>query len=356
MSSSPRGMNRRALMMLSLLGATAPAALAACSGSSSGSGSSTSGSGGYGDISVQLSWIKNIEFSGEYFAITEGHFTDAGFGTVDLIAGGSAGTSAESAVVSGKAFVGLSSPTVTAPAINEGATLKIVGATYQQNPFCILSIETNPIATPQDMVGKKIGVQSGTNEVIFNALLKANGIDASSLTTVPVQYDPTVLITGEVDGFVAYITNEPILIESKGHTPTTFLMADNGLPLVAETFTVTQDAIDNEREKVKAYLKAEILGWKAAVADPAGSAKLAVENFGKDQGLDLEEQTAEAEAQAKLVANDDTAKNGLFTMTDELIAQNIEALAAAGTTITAEQLFDLSLLEEVYAENPDLKA
>jgi hypothetical protein len=38
-----------------------------------------------------------------------------------------------------------------------------------------------------------------------------------------------------------------------------------------------------------------------------------------------------------------------------MMAQNIETLAAAGYTITAEQLFDMSLLAEVYAENPDLK-
>ena len=32
----------------------------------------------------------------------------------------------------------------------------------------------------------------------------------------------------------------------------------------------------------------------------------------------------------------------------------IGALAAIGITITAEELFDFSLLDEVYAENPDL--
>ena len=43
-------------------------------------------------------------------------------------------------------------------------------------------------------------------------------------------------------------------------------------------------------------------------------------------------------------------------MTDALIAENIEALGRAGTPIAAEKLFDLSLLKEVYAENPDLKS
>ncbi len=43
-------------------------------------------------------------------------------------------------------------------------------------------------------------------------------------------------------------------------------------------------------------------------------------------------------------------------MTQALIDENIAALELAGTPIAAEDLFDLSLLAEVYAENPELKS
>ena len=352
-------LSRRSLLQWAALGVTVPSALAACGSSTSpasaGGGASAAGSG-FGSIGIQLSWIKNIEFAGEYFATSKGYYTAAGFSSVDLIAGGSAGTSAESAVVSGKAFCGLSSPTVTAPAILQGAPLKIVGTTYQKNPFCILSIAKNPIASPKDMKGKKIGVQQGTNDVIFKALLKANGMTASDVSIVPVQYDPTVVTTGEVDGFMAYITNEPILIKAKGFDVTTFLMADYGLPLVAETLTVLQDSIDKDRAKVKAFLLAEIKGWKDAVASPSTSADLAVNTYGKGGGLVLTEQVAEATAQNGLIVSSDTKTNGIFTMSDALIAENIDALGKVGTAIKVNRLFDLSLLSEVYQENPSLKA
>jgi ABC-type nitrate/sulfonate/bicarbonate transport system substrate-binding protein len=351
-------LSRRSMLQWAALGIAAPSVLAACGSSSSSgaSGSSSGSSSGLGSIAIQLSWIKNIEFAGEFFATTKGYYTAAGFSAVNLIAGGSAGTSAESAVASGKAFMGLSSPGATGPAILQGAPLKTVATTYQKNPFAILSVTSKkPITAPKDMVGKKIGVQQGTNQVLFKALLTANGVDASSVTIVPVQYDPTVLITGEVDGYMAYITNEPILIRSKGYETTTFLFADYGLPLVSETFVVLQSAIDSDRAKVKALLKAEIQGWTDAVAAPAQSASLAVNNFGKSDGLNLTEQTAEATAQNGLIVSADTKKNGLFTMTDALIAENIEALGKVGVKVTAKQLFDLSLLAEVYEENPTLK-
>jgi hypothetical protein len=55
------------------------------------------------------------------------------------------------------------------------------------------------------MVDKKIGVQD-SNTSLFQALLAANDISPDDLTIVPVQYDPSVLVNGEVDGFVAYLT------------------------------------------------------------------------------------------------------------------------------------------------------
>ena len=120
---------------------------------------------------------------------------------------------------------------------------------------------------------------------------------------VPAQFDPTPLANGEVDGWVSYVTNEPITLAAKGFANDHFLFADFGLPLVAETMTVSQHTIDNERDKLKAFLTAQIKGWKDAVASPAESARLAVEVYGKDLKLDLAEQTAEATAQNDLVVS-----------------------------------------------------
>jgi ABC-type nitrate/sulfonate/bicarbonate transport system substrate-binding protein len=345
-------LGRRAFLRLGGAGAVALGAaplLTACGGSSDASTAKD-----FGTASVQLSWIKNIEFSGEYFADRKGYYKAAGFSGANLIAGGSAGTSAEAAVATGKALVGLSSPTITAPAIRKGAPLKTIGTTYQKNPFCIVSVDSNPIPTVDAMKGKKIGVQAGGNTTIFKGLLKANNIAESELTIVPVQYDPTVVTTGEVDGFMAYITNEPILLQGKGFKTTAFLFADYNLPFVGETFVVSQDSIDSDRDKLKALLVAEIKGWTDAVADPDQSASYAVKVYGKDQNLVLAEQVKEATAQNGLIVTADSIANGLFTMTDALVQANIESLANAGMSITAKKLFDLSLIKEVYEEHPEL--
>ncbi|WP_182435024.1 ABC transporter substrate-binding protein [Nocardia seriolae] len=329
--------------------------LAACGGSSSSGGGSSADGSKFGTVAVQLSWLKNIEFAGEYFADSKGYYKNAGFGSVNLVAGGAASTSVEAGLGTGKIWIGMSAPQTTAPAVLEGLNAKIVGTTYQKNPFCIVSSAKKPILNPKDMKGRKIGVQD-TNQLIFNALLTANGMTPSDVTIVPAQFDPTPLANGEVDGWVSYATNEPITLAAKGFQNMNFLFADYGLPLVAETLTVSQKTIDSERDKLKAFLVAEIKGWKDAVASPEESARLAVEVYGKDQQLELKEQTMEASAQNGLVVSADSKANGLFTMTDALIEQNIAALGKAKIDIKASQLFDLSVLKEVYAEHPELKA
>ncbi|MDQ1129875.1 ABC transporter substrate-binding protein [Microbacterium sp. SORGH_AS_0888] len=331
-------------------------ALTACSGGSSSGGSSASSGGDsadLGQLNVQLSWIKNEEFCGEFFADSKGYFTGAGFSGVNLIPGPSTSVSE---LLSGTADFGLSDAVATGSAIaTEGSPLKVIGTTYQKNPFTILSLKNKGnIATVADLKGKKIGVQD-SNTSLFNAFLAANGLTSSDVTVVPVQYDPAPLTNGEVDGFIAYLTNEAIIVKNEGYDTVNLPFADNGLPFPAETFIATDDMIKNHPDKVKAFLKAEIQGWTDAVNDPKGCSDLAVNDYGKDLNLTPANSLAGAEAQlSDLVVSDETVENGLFTISDELKSSTIKSLADAGINVTTDQLFDTSLLDEVYKENPDL--
>ncbi|WP_111768093.1 ABC transporter substrate-binding protein [Nakamurella deserti] len=339
----------------SAVASSAGEASASMSSSAAGGSMTMAPAGTYGDIKLQLSWVKNYEFAGEFFATEKGYYTEAGFSSVELVSG-PVPSSAEELVATGEVQIGLSAPDATARYIlDTGAPLKIIGSTYQKNPFCILSLqEGKPISTPADLVGKNIGVQAGTNQSIFEGFLKANGLTADQLTITPVQYDPAPLYENQVDGFMSYVTNEPFLAEAKGFTPVTLVFADNGLPLTAETFTVLQDTIDNDREMLKAFLWAEIKGWTDSIADPQGSAELSANKYGKDLNLDVENEVKQATAQNELIVSDDTKQNGIFTLTEELQGQIVEAIKLTGYETSAEELFDLSLLDEVYAAYPDL--
>ncbi|NAZ81824.1 ABC transporter substrate-binding protein [Kineococcus sp. R8] len=340
-------------------GAAGGAALLAACGSgtespTAGASGGSSGAASFGAVTVQLSWVKNVEFAGEFLADDRGYYRDAGFDSVELTAGGAAGTSAEAALATGRAFLGVSAPLITAPAITQGAALKIVGATFQKNPFVVVSLEAAPIPSPKDMVGKKIGVQD-SNDLAWNALLKANDLDPASITRVPFQSNLAAITTGEVDGYIGYSTSGAAALSATGTPATQFLFADNGLPLFGETLVVAQQSIDDERAKLKAFLAATARGWSDAVADQAAAAQVVVTKYGKDLGLAADAQQAVMGRQAELMVSEETKANGLLTMSDELIAASLRSLAAAGITIEAGDLFDPSLLAEVYEEDPSLK-
>ena len=349
---------------LVVVGGGASSFLAACSsdkktttsaGTTLPSGSTgTAAPGSLGTLDYQLSWIKNVEFAGAYIADTDGLYTAQGFSKVNLISGGPNVTQ-DAVVDSGGAFVGISAPDITASGIvNNGNKLIAVGALFQKNPFCVMSLASNPLPNPQAMIGKKIGVQS-VNEPVWNAFLKANDINPSDITLVPAQFDPTPLANGEVDGWFSFITNEPNLLKVQGIDTVTFLLNDYKYPLVSQIYIVQTDTLTKERDKLKAFFKAEIQGWHAALKDPARGANLAVTKYGSDLGLTEDEQVLESKAQNLLILDDRTKTEGIMTVTPEQITENIATLALSGIDITGDKLFDMSVLAEVYAENPDLK-
>ena len=347
--------------------AAATISVIALTGCAGGGGGGTDGSGdgtpSYGEISVQYSWIKNEEFAGEFYADSEGYYSEAGFEAVNGISGPDTGVAK---LLSGSVQVALSDAASIGAAIAEqDAPLKIIGATFQKNPFTILSLADGAnILTPEDLIGKKIGVQD-SNASVFAALLNANGISPDQLTIVPVDFDPTPLMSGEVDGFMAYLTNEALTVQLAGYEIANLPYAENGLPYVAETVSVTDEYLAENRDLLKAFLIAEIKGWThvftettentvALVTEYYDAATAAGDlTFGP---LDPEKTSLAIEAEKLLISTEETEANGLFTISDDLKEQTIASLEASGWSLTADQLFDTSIIDEIYAENPDLKA
>ena len=205
----------------------------------------------------------------------------------------------DAVVQSGKAFVGISAPDITASAINKGADLIDHRRAVPEEP--LLRDEpgqTSPIKTPEDMIGKKIGVQA-TNEPVWNAFLKANDIDPSKITKVPVQFDPQPLVNGEVDGWFSFVTNEPNLLKVQGVDTVNFLLADYELPArLARSTWCRPTSLKDDRDKLKAVPDGRHQGL-ARLAQGPGPRRQArgQRSTARTCGLDVEEQTLESKAQ-----------------------------------------------------------
>jgi len=291
-------------------------------------------------MNLQLSWVPDVEFAGAFLAKEKGYYAKHGL-DVSFLPGGPS-VSVEPVVVAGHAFVGDSQVAQAALAVAHGAPLKIIGAKFQKNPLCIISPADKPIDTPADMEGKKIGVSS-INLPPFKTLLALNNVDISKITVVPVQSDPTPLADGEVQGWVGFVTNEPIQLKLKGFDTHTFLFADFGYKLFGDIYEATDDSIANKKDELAAFMASQREGWTEDVSDPAAGLAAAKPYF-SHYGLTEEAQKLENLAQIKLADTGYAKTAGLLAMSEEDIKANIATLAAGGTKLSASQLFDTSVL------------
>jgi ABC-type nitrate/sulfonate/bicarbonate transport system substrate-binding protein len=295
-------------------------------------------------MTFQLSWLPTTEFAGTWVALNKGYFSAEGIDLAWLPGGPNA--SPETIVASGKAEVGMLNADAIAKARTEGAPIKIIGALLQKSPFCILSKADRPINSPQEMIGKKIGV-AAANQTAFDVMLSLNNIKKDQLTVVPVQFDPAPVANGEVDGQIVYVTNEPPTLEVRGIKTHTFLLADFGYTVLSDCYFATEQTIAGKPDLLASFLTATRKGWLDNMDAPQTGTDLAVQTYGKDQGLDAKQQLGESKAMNSLIVTPDVLKP--IDLPDATMAATVETLKKVGITITAADLFTKDILAKIKA-------
>ncbi len=334
-TSRPRG-----IAAVALAASAVVALLAGCSSSST----STDATAATQTVNFQTSWIPLVQFGGSYVAAKEGYYAKHGV-KVNILPGGP-DTDGLALLASGKADVAVSNADVVARANQQGADLVIIGAGFQKSPLAIMSLASDPIKTPADMKGKKIGVPSG-DEGTHAAFLAVNGLTPSDVTAVPVSFDVTPTTSHQVDGQYVFATEQPISAEEAGHKTYSMLLADHGLNVYAQVYVVTKSYLAEHRQAVEDFMAGEIEGWQAYVKDQHEAVDLTVNDYGKDQKLSVANQTEQARLQLPLLVTDTTKAHGLFWMSDQDIADNLKTIKALGITADTS-LFDTSVLQDIY--------
>lgn len=299
-------------------------------------------------ISYQLGWITNTEFAGTYLAQAHGYFKSGGL-NVSLLPGGS--DPVEPIVASGKALVGDSNADTVSAAVAAGADLKIIGARYQINPFCIISSAKSPIKDPKELIGKTVGVNT-YNLTAWNVFLALNNIKSTQVHTVDEGYSlgPTPLENGQVQAWMGFSTNEPGVLSLAGFKTYSFLMSSFGYHVYADVYVTTAQDIKTHKAELVAFMRGEIKGWTLDLAKPSVGTSLTVDRYQKSQGFSAKQQALENLAQAKLIETPYTKTHGLFSMSSAAISANLKTLKfAQGQGVakyyTSRNLFDDSILK-----------
>ncbi len=177
-------------------------------------------------IKVGVPWVLNDEEAPWYNAIELGFFADVCL-EVELVAGGPgvdhlqtlAGGAVDIAVVAGGSRVPsiVSSPTP--------ADVVAVGTFLKHSPYIWLGLDpdtpqdqrSDKVLTPQDFIGKKVGIQ-GNDDYLFSFIANKHGIPADQVDLMEAGFTPDSVLMGAMDYIGAWIVNQPRLLEEKGFT------------------------------------------------------------------------------------------------------------------------------------------
>jgi len=291
-------------------------------------------------LTMQASWINDAEFMGYFIAIDEGWYADEGLDLTYL--SGGPDVIPESSLLAGRADLALTTPDTTIKAIvDQGAPFKIIGAHYQKNPIGVVSLVESGINEPRDLVGKTLAVPP-VNTISVEAMLELNGIDPGDVRIVPYAYDPTPLISREIDASIDFTTNVPYTIEQAGEAATSFLLFDFGFTIYNNTIVVLEETLADKRAELVAWLRASRRGWEENFQDPLAWPARYADTWFQGTGRTIANEEFFNVAQQPLMEHEE----GFFTMTEADIQANLDALAAIGIE-GSRDMFDTTLLDEI---------
>lgn len=295
-------------------------------------------------LSFQLSWIKSIQYGGFFAGLDQGSFKK--FGIEPTFVSGGPNVDPVGNVASGQSQLGDRPIGPLIIAKDKGIPIKVIGTVFQKSPYSIISLAKSPIKTPQDMKGKTIAVPTSGRPLVLYMMLGA-GLKAEDVNMVPASPDPSALVSGQIDGYCGYVTNQGVMLKTRGVDIYAIAAQDYGLPETTGTIYGREDFLAANKELVVSFLKGavEALGW--ALKNPEQTAKLMVEKYGAP-GLDYQAQLTEIKESKPYIEFGPGTKKGLLALDLPIFENIIDVYRKVGivkTDMKASDLCDSSYID-----------
>lgn len=294
------------------------------------------------EMDVVLDWYPNALHAFLYEAIDKGYFAEEGL-KVNIRFPSNA-NDAISMVAAGKADIGLYyQQDVIQARANQDVPVKSIAAVVQAPLNIILSLKEKDITSPSDLVGKTVGY-AGTelSEALIRSIMADAGADYSDVTMIDVGFDlMSSMTTGNVDATIGCLVNHEVpQMEEEGFQVNWFDLDDYGVPTYYEgVFLANDDAIENDAETLKAFLRACAKGFDDMQADPEEALRILLDNQNAEN-FPLSE-TVERKSIETLLPLMETADAEFLSQSDDCWQENIDWMLSQGLIETAPALDDV---------------
>jgi NitT/TauT family transport system substrate-binding protein len=276
------------------------------------------------EVSMRLQWFAQWQFAGYIVALERGYYEEVGL-DVTLNPGGPDLVPLPLVVTGADTFGSTGADTVLI-AREEGIDVVALATWFQASPVAFMVHSDSGIASPQDFIGRTVGVFYGDNvETEYLALLGATGVDRAQINEVPGDYSLAPFLERRVDVWPVYATDQPNTARREGAEVDLIVARDYGVQLMGDVLFTTEEFARANPRTVEAFVSATLRGWQYAVehVDEAVSIVAAY-----NPEIDREQLAFEAQETVALLqygigarclgANDPTAWEGEAMLLQEL--------------------------------------
>lgn len=275
-------------------------------------------------VNMQLGWLAGGNQIGEVAAKRLGYYEQEG---IDFsIQPGGPNIDGVALIASGRYEAGQvsSSPSIML-AVSQDLPIKCFATGLQQHPYTFFSLKKNPIRKAQDMVGKKIGIQS-TGMVLLRALLAKNKIAEKDVNIIPIGGDMMPLMTGQVDAVTGWQTNTTAM-KVLGADRVDLRLWDAGVRLYALPYYATTQTLQTRSGVLQRFLRATTRGWAYAYKNREQAVDLLIKEY---SNLNRADERVTLDALMDYAFNPSTQANGWGTMERATWQEQISLYAELG--------------------------
>jgi len=233
----------------------------------------------------------------DYAAQTEGIFAKYNLKVEFVVlAGTSQAVQAVAADRSGLAFVqgDILDQMLIADQNPDAPPLVAIAATQPLNPVALVFLEKSGISKPTDLIGKKIGVPTGSlSEQYLNVFLQKQGIDKTKVTVLNVGFAALhpALLQGQVDVVCEFARGIGSLqLAAPQEKVKSFLFGDYQMPTPLGAVVVQKSLLDTKPSVAKAIAQASTEALYFCATNPE---KCVHDFVDQNQGRDYEQTLAE---------------------------------------------------------------
>lgn len=218
-------------------------------------------------ITLNLTYIPNVQFAPFYVAIEKGYFAKYGL-EVSLAYGNEADLVALVGSDNQQFMIASGEQVLLSRA--QGLPVISVREWYKDYPVGVASLKTSQISQPADLRGKVIGLPGlyGANYIGFEALAAHAGLSDGDYELRSIGFTQVeALVTEQVDTVVVYLANEPVQLRAHGYEIDVLRVAD-ALSLVGNCLVTNEKSLNDRSELVQGMVSAMDEALAATAADP----------------------------------------------------------------------------------------